>query len=110
MAGVVAELVHVRGHGRGEPVALLEVDHEVGLRLPAQLGEGLDVLRAVDGDTHQRSAGAPDRLGLLDRRVDVLGARRAHALDGDGVSGAQGHAADAHGAGGIPLDHLEARS
>ena len=58
VAGVVADLVDVRGDARGEPVALLQVDDEVGLRLPADLGEGLDVLRAVDGDAHEGAAGA----------------------------------------------------
>jgi hypothetical protein len=79
----------------GEPVVLLEVDDQVGLRLAAHFGERLDVLRAVDGDAHQVAAGLPDRLGLLDRGVDVLRARGAHALDRYRVARAERHRADA---------------
>ena len=56
VAGVVADLVDVGGDGLGQAVALLEVDHEVGLRLPADLGEGLHVLRAVDGHADEGAA------------------------------------------------------
>ena len=41
MAGVVAELVDVRRDALGQPVVLLQIDDEVGLRLPADFGDGV---------------------------------------------------------------------
>ena len=109
VAGVVADLVDVRGHALGEAVALLEVHHEAGLRLAPHLGERLDVLRAVDRHPDERASGPADGLGLRDGGVHVLGAGRAHALHGHGVAAPQGDGADADGAGGVSL-HLNSRS
>ncbi len=103
VAGVVAHLVHVGSHLGGEAVVLLQVDHEVGGSLAADLRQRLHVLRVVHRDPDQGAAGVADGLRLLDGGVDVLGAGRAHALDGDVVGGAEGHGADLHGPRGIAL-------
>ena len=81
-------------HLRGQAVVLLQVDHEVGRRLAADLGQRLHVLGVVHGHADEVAAGLADGLRLLDGGVDVLGARGAHALHGDGVGGAEGHGAD----------------
>ena len=43
MAGVVSQLVDMRGHVDGEPVVFLEVDGEVGLRTGPDGGQGCGV-------------------------------------------------------------------
>ena len=50
MAGVVADLVDVRSDELGQAVVLLQIDRQVGLGLLADFGQGLGVLRAIDGD------------------------------------------------------------
>jgi hypothetical protein len=109
VARVVADLVDVGGYDLGQAVALLEVDHEVGLRLAANVAQRVDVLGAVHGYADEGASGEPDGLGLGDGSVDVLRACGAHALHCDGVTGAQEDRGDADGAGGVPL-HLDLRS
>ena len=102
MAGVVPHLVDVRRDGGGQPVVLLEVDHEVRARLAPDLGQGVNVTGVVHGNADEIAPSLPDRLGLFHRGVDVLRSGGAHTLDGDGVGTADEGAADAHRACGIP--------
>ena len=57
MAGVVADLVDMRRDQLGQAVVLLQIDRQVRRRLPANLGQGLGVLLAIDGDPHDVGPG-----------------------------------------------------
>ena len=106
VAGVVAELVDVRRESLGEPVVLLQVDDEVGFGLPADFGDGVGFGGAIDGDADDVGAGVDERVCLGDGGVDVARLRGRHALDGDGIVGADGDRADADGAGWVAGDRV----
>ena len=80
VAGVVADLVDVRGDRSRQPVVLLEIDDQVRARLAPDLGQRGDVLGAVDGHPDEVTTGLADRLRLLDGGLHVLGAGGAHAI------------------------------
>ena len=83
MAGVIADLIHIRRDLSGDLVVFLQIDGQGDA-----VGEGADLLQrldfflVVDGDAHDRRACAGELVHLCDRGVDVARLRRAHALDG----------------------------
>jgi hypothetical protein len=85
----------------GQAVALLQVHHQVGLGLPADLGQRLHVLGAVHRHADEVPAGLADGLGLLHGGIHVLRARGAHALDGHGMGRPERRGADPDLAGGL---------
>ena len=88
----------------GQAVVLLQIDRQIGRRLPANFGQRLGVLLAIDGDPHDVGPGVVEHVHLADGRVDVLRVRGRHALHGDRAAAADGDRADADGAGWIAGD------
>ena len=84
----------MRSHHLRHPVILLQVNHQVRLRLPANLGQRLGVLATVDGDANHVGPRPPQVFGLGDRGVDIGGVRRAHALHGDRMASSDRHRAN----------------
>ena len=101
MPRVVADLVDVRRDEFRQAVVLLQVDRQIGRRLPANLGQRLGVLLAVDGNPHDVGPGRVQVVDLRDGGVDVWRVRRRHALHGDRMAGADGDRTDAHATRGI---------
>jgi hypothetical protein len=100
VAGVVAQLLHVRRDLLREAVVLLQIDGEVRVRTGgADLRERDDVLRVVDGDADHVRAGGLEQFHLADRGGDVLRARGRHRLHGDRIGAADPDVADADLAG-----------
>ena len=100
VAGVVANLVHVRRDERGQPVVLLQIDGERRGRARAHLRQRLDVALRVHGDAHQVSAGGVDEVTC--RAVASTSCVRVAAIDCTAmgasppiVSGAHRHGAGA---------------
>ena len=101
VARVDAHLVHVlRGDG-GHLGREMDVGHHgrrasVGPQLPDDFAEVLAFAAALRREAHDVSAGAVDTFDLGHARGRVVGVGVGHRLHGDGVSAADGHAADAY--------------
>ena len=101
VARVVADLVDHRRDVGGQAIVLLEIAGEIGLGPLADLGQGLGVGLGIDRHANDVGPGLDQVLDLGDRRVDVGRLRGTHALNGDGIAGADRKGANLDRAGGI---------
>ena len=96
MAGVVAQLLHVRRDLLRQPVVLLQIDGEICLRASAaNLGQRGHVFGIVHRDADDVGAGCFQQLDLPDGGRDVLRAGGGHRLHGDGIGAADVDVSDA---------------
>ena len=96
VSGVVTKLVDVRRDEFRQAVVFLQVDNEVGLRLPTDFSEGVHIFLAVDGDAdHIRPCGV-QIVDLRDGPVNILCVCRRHALHGDRCTATNRHTANLH--------------
>ena len=101
VARVVADLVDRRRDVGSQAIVLLEIAGEIGLGPLADLDQGLGVGLGIDRHANDVGPGLDQVLDLGDRRVDVGRLRGAHALNGNGIAGADREGANLDGTGGI---------
>jgi len=106
MAGVVANLVDMRGDGGGQSVVLLQIDHQRRRGLPPDFLHRGDFPFVVDGDPYDPGAGAAQLLALRDGGIDVPCLGRAHALHDQRRIAADARVADRDGAGGTMIERV----
>ena len=110
MARVVAYFIDMRSDQFRKSVVLLQVHRERGSGIPTDLGQGLDILFAIDGNADNIGSGFLEQVYLMQRSGNVLGAGRRHALHRNGVAGANGGGAYFYRSGGIALDFVHGYS
>ena len=107
VAGVVADLVHMRRDLDAEAVVLLQVDGERRAGLRPHLGQRRHILARVDGDPHQIRPRRLQQPHLPHRRLHILRARGGHRLHDDRATAANRHIANLNRAGRVASGHGE---
>ena len=89
----------------------MQIDRQVGRRLPANLGQRLGILAIIDRDAHDVGPGLFQIVHLRDRGGHILRVRGRHALHGDRAARADRCRAYSHRPSWITfdIDHFKIR-
>ena len=102
VARVVTDLVDMRCDQLGEPIVFLQIDGEIGGRLPSNLRQGRRIGFAVHRNSHDVGPGLLKVVDQLQGRRHIASFRRGHALHGDRVGITNGYCADLYLSCGVP--------